>query len=104
MWPNWFEMSENVRDLFVVSEDCVHDLLNLCNKRKRRIEDLEASLKEKDEQILQAERTILTLKANYTNMLTARRLADDKEAFQQARKRVNKLVREVDLCIALLNE
>jgi hypothetical protein len=34
----------------------------------------------------------------------ARRLAEDEKEFQQARKRVDKLVREVDLCIALLNE
>ena len=104
MWSNWLKMSENERDLFVVLEDCVHDLTKLCHERKRRIEDLEASLKEKDEKIQQAERTIKTIKTDYSNLLLARRLADDKEAFQQARKQVSKLVREVDLCIALLNE
>jgi phage shock protein A len=79
-------------------------LTKLCNDRKRHIEDLETSMKEKDEKLQQAERTITTLKTDYSNLLIARRLVDDKEAFQQARKRVNKLVREVDLCIALLNE
>ena len=97
-------MPENERSLLIVLEDCLNDLIKLCNDRKRRIEDLEASLKDKDEKIVQAERMITTLKTNYSNLLIARRLADDKEAFQQARKRVNKLVREVDLCIALLNE
>jgi translation initiation factor 2B subunit (eIF-2B alpha/beta/delta family) len=97
-------MSENERGLLVIFEDCVHDLIKLCNERKRRIEELETSLKEKDEKIQQAERMMTTLKADYANLLIARRLADDKDAFQQARKRVSKLVREVDLCIALLNE
>ena len=97
-------MSENESNLLVVFEDCMRDLTKLCNERKCRIEDLETSIKEKDEKIQQTERMITTLKTDYSNLLIARRLADDKDAFQQARKQVSKLVREVDLCIALLNE
>ena len=97
-------MSGNDLNLLAQFEDYVHDLTKLCSDRKRQIDELEASLKEKDEKIQQAEQEVTALKAKYTNLLTARRMADDKEAFQQARKRVNKLVREVDLCIALLNE
>ena len=104
MCSNWLDMSEDDGKLLVVLEDCMNDLTKLCNDRQRRIEDLEASLNEKDEKLLQTERLLTTLKANYSNLLTARRLAEDQEAFQLARKRVNKLVREVDLCIALLNE
>ena len=97
-------MSVNDQNLLVVFEDCVHDLTKLCDERKRRIEVLEFSLKEKDTKIQQTELMITALQTKYNNLLTARQLANDKEAFQQARKRVNKLVREVDLCIALLNE
>ena len=97
-------MSANDQNLLVIFEDCVHDLTKLCNERKRHIEDLETSLKEKDEKIQKAELMLTALQTKYTNLLTARQLADNKEVFQQARKRVNKLVREVDLCIALLNE
>ena len=104
MWPNWLDMSEDDRNLLVVFEDCTKDIMHLCDERKCRIGVLEASLKEKDEKILQTERMMTALKTKYDNLLIARLLAEDKEAFQQARKRVNKLVREVDLCIALLNE
>jgi phage shock protein A len=97
-------MAGNDRDLLVVLEDCVLDMKNLCDERKRRIVTLEASLKEKEERVLQTERSMAALKTKYDNLLTARRLADNKEAFQQTRKQVNQLVREVDLCIALLNE
>ena len=97
-------MPEHERNLLAVLEDCLNDLMKLCNDRKRRMEELESLIKDKDEKLLQAEQMITTLKTNYSNVLIARRLADDKEAFQQARKQVNKLVREVDLCIALLNE
>jgi len=97
-------MSDNVQNLLVILEDCVNDVIKLCDKHKRQIEELKASLKGKDEKILQAERMITTLKTNYTNLLTARGLANDKEAFRQARKQVTQLVREVDFCIAHLNE
>jgi len=95
-------MSVNIQKLLVVFEDTLDDLTKLCKNQKRLIEALESSIKGKDEKIRQAEQLITTLKTNYTNLLTARRLADDKEAFQQAQKQVKKLVREVDLCIDLL--
>ena len=97
-------MAGNDHDLLVVLEDCVLDMKNLCDERKRRIVTLEASLKEKEERFLQTERSMAALKTKYTNLLTARSLADNKEAFQQTSKQVKQLVRDVDLCIALLNE
>lgn len=90
--------------MLAVFDERMHDLVKLCDERKRYIEDLENSLNEKDEIIQQAKQTIEVLQAKYTNLLTARRLAEDESEFQNARKRVNKLVREVDTCIALLNE
>jgi len=97
-------MSEKENNLLAVIESRMRDLTILCNERKLRIEELEASVKEKDAIIQQAKQTILELKTRNTNLLTARRLAEDEKEFQQARKRVDKLVREVDLCINLLNE
>jgi len=97
-------MTENENNLLAVFEERVRDLAQLCNDRKRHIENLEVSLNEKDEIIRQAKQTIEALQAKYTNLLTAHSLAEDKNEFQNVRKRVNKLVREVDMCIALLNE
>ena len=97
-------MLEEEKNLLAVFEDRMRDLQQLCNERKRRIEELETSVKEKDILIHHAKQTILELQTRCTNLLTARRLAEDETAFQQARKRINKLVREVDLCIDLLNE
>ena len=104
MYAIWREMTENENNLLAVFEERVHDLIELCNDRKQNIEDLETSLNEKDEIIQQTKQAIEALQAKYTNLLTARRLIEDEEEFQNARKRVNKLVREVDTCIALLNE
>ncbi|MDR2913901.1 MAG: hypothetical protein LBV74_03550 [Tannerella sp.] len=97
-------MTEKENNLLAVFEERVHDLTKLCDERKRHIEDLEISLREKDEIIQQAKQRIEALQTKYTSLLTARRLAEDEEEFQNVRKQVNKLVREVDTCIALLNE
>ena len=97
-------MTEKENSLLAVFEEHLHELTKLCSDRKQHIESLEASLKEKDETIQQKEQTIKALRSKYANLLMARRLIEDKEEFQSARKRINKLVREVDTCIALLNE
>lgn len=97
-------MTEKDINLLAVFEERILDLIKLCEANNRRIEELKTSLREKDEMIQQTKQLMESWQARYTNLLTARRLAEDKEAFQDARKRVNKLVREVDACIALLNE
>ena len=97
-------MTEKENNLLAVFEERVHDLAKLCDDRKHFIEVLEASLKEKDETIQQAKQTIEALQSKYANLLTATHLAEDEKEFQNVRKRLNKLVREVDTCIALLNE
>jgi peptidoglycan hydrolase CwlO-like protein len=97
-------MNEKENNLLAVFEDRIHELIRLYDEKKRHIEDMERSLKEKDEIIWQNKQMIETLQAKYTNLHTARRLAENEVEFQNTRKRVNKLVREVDTCIALLNE
>ncbi|MDR0394015.1 MAG: hypothetical protein LBH77_02540 [Tannerella sp.] len=95
-------MTEKENDLLAIFENRIHKLIKLYDEKKHHIEDLERSLKEKDEIIRQNKQMIEALQAKYTNLYTARRLAEDEAEFQNARKRVNKLVREVDRCIALL--
>ncbi|MDR1098407.1 MAG: hypothetical protein LBL57_09770 [Tannerella sp.] len=97
-------MMEKETNLLAVFEDRMYELIRLCDEKKRHIEELEKSLKEKDEIIWQNRQTMEALQTKYTNLHTARRLAENETEFQNARKRVNKLVREVDTCIALLNE
>jgi len=88
--------------LLALFEDKIHELIGLCDERKRLIDNLELSLKEKEEAMQQNKREMTSLQTKYTNLLTARNLAQDIDGFKNAQKRVNKLVREVDACIALL--
>jgi peptidoglycan hydrolase CwlO-like protein len=97
-------MTEKENNLLAVFEDRMRELIRLYGEKKRHIEELEKSIKEKDGIIWQNKQTIEALQTKYTNLHAARRLAENETEFQNARKRVNKLVREVDICIALLNE
>ena len=104
MYAIWYEMTEKENNLLAVFEERVQELVILCDDKQRYIDSLEASLNEKDEIIQQTKQALEALQSKYANLLTARRLIEDEEGFRNARKRINKLVREVDTCIALLNE
>ena len=97
-------MTEKENNLLAVFEERLRDLVKLCNEKECRIKELESSLNEQNEIIQQAKQTIEALQTKNTNLLTAQGFAFNDGEFQNARKRVNKLVREVDTCIALLNE
>ena len=87
-------MTEDHKRLLAVFEVRVRDLMALCDQQKRRI----------DEELRQAKDMIEGLNAKCDNMLTARIVSTNEEEMKNARMRLSKLVREVDKCIALLNE
>ena len=100
----WREMTEDHKRLLAVFEVRVRDLMALCDQQKRRIDELTAALSLKDEELRQAKDMIEGLNAKCDNMLTARIVSTNEEEMKNARMRLSKLVREVDKCIALLNE
>jgi hypothetical protein len=97
-------MTENEYKLLAVFEDRIRELLRLYDEKKHHIEVLKKSLEEKNVIIRQNKQAIEALQTRCTNLHTASQLAGDDGAFQHARKRVNKLVRDVERCIDLLNE
>ena len=100
----WCELTEDHKRLLAVFEVRVRDLMALCDQQKRRIDELTAALSLKDEELRQAKDMIEGLNAKCDNMLTARIVSTNEEEMKNARMRLSKLVREVDKCIALLNE
>lgn len=97
-------MTEDHKRLLAVFEVRVRDLMELCDKQKRRIGELEGFLVQKEEELQQAIKTIEELNTKCDNMLTARVVSVNEGEMKSARMRLSKLVREVDKCIALLNE
>ncbi|MDR3061633.1 MAG: hypothetical protein LBU57_05925 [Dysgonamonadaceae bacterium] len=65
---------------------------------------LEQRVSEKNEELRLASEEIKSLKAKYDNLKMARIIAVRQDDFKGAKQRLSKLVREVEKCIALLNE
>ena len=97
-------MTEDHKRLLAVFEVRVRVLMELCDKQKQRIGELEGFLVQKEEELQQAIKTIEELNTKCDNMLTARVVSVNEGEMKSARMRLSKLVREVDKCIALLNE
>ncbi|WP_234999355.1 hypothetical protein [Parabacteroides chinchillae] len=100
----WCEMTEDHNKLLAVFEVRVRDLIALCEKQRRKINELEKALEVKDVELQQVKEKIDELNAKCDNMLTARVVSVSEGEARGARMRLSKLVREVDKCIALLNE
>ena len=66
--------------------------------------DLKQQLSGKKEDLRLASEEIKSMKAKYDNLKMARIIAVRQDDFKGAKQRLSKLVREVEKCIALLNE
>lgn len=97
-------MTEDHKRLLAVFEVRVRDLMALCDKQNHKINELAHMLSQKEAELQQALRRIDELNAKCDSMLTARVVSTDEGDVKSARMRLSKLVREVDKCIALLNE
>ena len=96
-------MTEDEKKMLDKFEVRLHDVLSLCTKQKRIIEELTMQIKTDKDAIQQAEQKIQSLNAKYTDLLTAHVASLEEGDVKSARMRLLKLVREVEKCIALLN-
>lgn len=97
-------MTEDHKRLLSVFEVRVRDLMALCNRQKEQIRELQDALIQKENELRQTTKEIEGLSIKYDNMLTARVVSVNEGEMKSAKMRLSKLVREVDRCIALLNE
>ncbi len=97
-------MTEDEKRLLAVLEVRVRDLMAKCDVQRHRINELHLALDKKEDEIQQTKQTIEQLNTRYDNILTAHAVSLDEGDIKNARMRLSKLVREVDKCIALLNE
>jgi len=96
-------MTESQRELLTVFEVRVHDLFALCEEQRQIIENLTQMLDQEKDKVKQSRQEIQLLKTKYADLLTARVASIDAGDMKSACERLQKLVREVDKCIALLN-
>ena len=97
-------MTEEDRKLIGSFEGKLRHLMFLFDELKQENADLKLILAQKDEEIKQMEQSRKELEARYTDLKMARTISLYDKDIKNTKQRLTSLVREVDKCIALLNE
>lgn len=97
-------MTEDQNRLLAVFEVRVRDLMALCDSQRQKIVELTGALNQTEKTLQRTREEATAWKAKFDNLLTAKVISANEEEMKNARMRLSKLVREVDKCIALLNE
>ena len=97
-------MTEEDRKLIGSFEGKLRHFMFLYDELKQENADLKHLLAQKDEEISQLERSRKELEARYTDLKMARTISLYDKDIKDTKQRLSSLVREVDKCIALLNE
>ena len=97
-------MTEDQNRLLAGFEVRVRDLMALCDSQRQKIVELTGALNQTEETLQRTREEAAAWKAKFDNLLTAKVISANEEEMKNARMRLSKLVREVDKCIALLNE
>ena len=82
----------------------VRQVLFLCDKLKEENANLHSQLTEQKNTNDSLNKEIIQLQLKYDNLKVARIISVSGDNFKATKNRLSKLVREVDKCIALLNE
>lgn len=97
-------MTEDDKKLLNNFEGKLRLFIFLYEKQKQENLSLRTLLSKKEEEIRQMENSRKELEEKYTNLKTARILSINDNELRDTKQRLARLVREVDKCIALLNE
>jgi predicted RNase H-like nuclease (RuvC/YqgF family) len=97
-------MTEEDKKLISSFEGKLRHFMFLFEELKQENADLKHLLTQKDEEIKQLEWSRKELEARYTDLKMARTISLYDKDIKDTKQRLSSLVREVDKCIALLNE
>ena len=103
-WRKWIEMTDQEKNLLINFELKIKQIISrheALKEEKRRLEEKIKSLEESMNQ-LHSENQVLVQK--YENLKLAKMLIASEEENKDAKSRIQKIVREIDKCIALLNK
>ena len=82
----------------------VRQVLFLCDKLREENVKLQSQFTEQKSMNDSLRKEITQVQLKYDNLKVARMISANRDDFKTTKNRLSKLVREVDKCIALLNE
>lgn len=97
-------MTEEDKKLLGTFEARLRHFMYLHDELKHENAKLKQLLAEKDEEVKRLDNSRKELEAMYTNLKMARTISIRDKDINDTKLRLSRLVREVDKCIALLNE
>jgi len=97
-------MTEEDRKFISSFEGKLRHLMFLFDELKQENADLKLLLTQKDKELKQLDLSRKELEARYTDLKMARTISLYDKDIKDTKQRLSSLVREVDKCIALLNE
>lgn len=100
----WYKMTEEDKKLLGTFEARLRHFMYLHDELKHENAKLKQLLAEKDEEVKRLDNSRKELEAMYTNLKMARTISIRDKDINDTKLRLSRLVREVDKCIALLNE
>ena len=97
-------MTEEDKKLLDTFDGKVRHLVYLYNDLQEDNQTLKSALTEKENEIARLKQNILDLEEKYKSLKMARMISVNDKEIRDTKKKLSDLVREVDKCIALLNE
>lgn len=97
-------MTEEDKRLLNTFEGKLRHILFLYDELKKENAELKNTISLKDAEIQSLEGSVNELEVRYKNLKMARMISVNDSEIRDTKQRIAKLVREVDKCIALLNE
>ncbi len=97
-------MTEEEKKLLSTFEARLRHFMYMYDELQQENANLKQLLTEKEEEVKRAERSLKDLEEQYANLKMARTISIHDKDIDDTKQRLSRLVREVDKCIALLNE
>ena len=97
-------MTNRYEELIAAFELKLRKLMSEYQSLQEQNAELKAELERKHTDLMHAHQDILELRKNFDHLRIARNLGISQEDRNESKQRINKMVREIDKCLALLDE
>ena len=85
-------------------ETRVKQMMLLCDKLRKENAELSSRLDDREKSLDETKEAVRSLTTKYDNLKLAKMLSHNENDVKSAQQRVSRLVREIDRCIALIQE
>ena len=98
------EMTNKYEETIAAFEQKLRKIMSAYQLLQKENSELKEELERKHNDLMRAHKDVLTLQKDYEQLRIARSLVASDDAHDAAKQSVTKLIREIDKCLALLND